>query len=65
MGEYGDLDYFLEKKGFGMVYALVLLGNNFLVFGVNESAILPRYRGFKRLTSSAASVYGQWSSAPP
>jgi hypothetical protein len=48
MEEYGDLDYFLEKKGIGMVYALVLLGNNFLVFGVNESAILPRYRGFKR-----------------
>jgi len=45
MEEYGKCDYFLEKKGFGMVYALVLLGNNFLVFGVNESAILPQYFG--------------------
>ena len=31
MGEYGKSDYFLEKKGIGMVYALSLLGNKFLV----------------------------------
>ena len=31
MGEYGKSDYFLEKKGIGMIYALSLLGNKFLV----------------------------------
>jgi len=31
MGELRKSDYFLEKKGIGMIYALSLLGNNFLV----------------------------------
>ena len=38
MGKYGKSDYFLEKKGVGMVYALSLLGNKFLVFHVVQRA---------------------------
>ena len=34
MGELTKSDYFLEKKGIGMIYALTLLGNKFLVLHV-------------------------------